>query len=134
VSRRRLLDTNIVSDLVRNPTGLAASRLRQDGDDGICTSAVVAAELRFGAAKRDSGRLTHQLEQVLSAIEILPLTPPADRLYGDIRAQLERAGTPIGGNDLLIAAHALASDCILVTDNEREFARVEGLSIENWLR
>jgi tRNA(fMet)-specific endonuclease VapC len=134
VSRRRLLDTNIVSDLVRNPTGLAASRLRQDGDDGICTSVVVAAELRFGAAKRDSGRLTHQLEQVLSAIEILPLTPPADRLYGNIRAQLERAGTPIGGNDLLIAAHALASDCILVTDNEREFARVEGLSIENWLR
>jgi tRNA(fMet)-specific endonuclease VapC len=134
VSRRRLLDTNIVSDLVRNPTGLAASRLRQDGDDRICTSVVVAAELRFGAAKRGSGRLTHQLEQVLSAIEILPLTPPADRLYGDIRAQLERAGTPIGGNDLLIAAHALASDCILVTDNEREFARVEGLSIENWLR
>lgn len=134
MSRRRLLDTNIVSDLVRNPTGLAASRLRQDGDDGICTSVVVAAELRFGAAKRDSGRLTHQLEQVLSAIEILPLTPPADRLYGNIRAQLERAGTPIGGNDLLIAAHALASDCILVTDNEREFARVEGLSIENWLR
>jgi tRNA(fMet)-specific endonuclease VapC len=71
---------------------------------------------------------------VLSVIEILPLTPPADRLYGDIRASLERVGTPIGGNDLLIAAHALASDCILVTDNEREFSRVEGLVVENWLR
>jgi len=134
VSERRLLDTNIVSDLVRNPAGLAATRLRQMGDDGICTSVIVAAELRFGAAKRGSDRLSRQLEQVLSAIEILPLTPPADRLYGDVRARLEHAGTPIGGNDLLIAAHALASDCILVTDNEREFSRIDGLTIENWLR
>jgi tRNA(fMet)-specific endonuclease VapC len=134
VSQRRLLDTNILSDLVRNPNGAAAGRLRQQGDDQICTSVVVAAELRFGAAKRGSDRLTRQLEQVLSVIEILPLTPPADRLYGDIRASLERVGTPIGGNDLLIAAHALASDCILVTDNEREFSRVEGLVVENWLR
>ena len=134
MNRRRLLDTNILSDLVRNPNGSAADRLRQQGDDQICTSVVVAAELRFGAAKRGSERLTRQLEQVLSAIEILPLTSPADRLYGDIRANLERVGKPIGGNDLLIAAHALASDCILVTDNEREFSRVEGLVVENWLR
>jgi tRNA(fMet)-specific endonuclease VapC len=120
--------------LVRNPSGMAASRLQEVGEVDICTSVIVAAELRFGAAKRGSERLTRQLEQVLAAIEILPLTPPADHIYGWLRAHLERNGMPIGGNDLLIAAHALASGCILVTDNEREFSRVEGLMIENWLR
>jgi len=134
VSALRLLDTNILSDLVRNPSGMVASRLQEVGEVDICTSVIVAAELRFGAAKRGSERLTRQLEQVLAAIEILPLTPPADHIYGWLRAHLERNGAPIGGNDLLIAAHALASGCILVTDNEREFSRVEDLTIENWLR
>ncbi|MBO9559594.1 MAG: type II toxin-antitoxin system VapC family toxin [Caulobacter sp.] len=134
MSDRRLLDTNIISDLVRRPAGPAASRLLQTGDDAVCTNVIVAAELRFGAAKRGSDRLTRQLEQVLAAIEILPLSPPVDHLYGEVRTRLELAGTPIGGNDMLIAAHALALDFILVTDNEREFSRVAGLRIENWLR
>ncbi|MGR4866406.1 PIN domain-containing protein [Caulobacter sp. LARHSG274] len=134
MSRGWLLDTNILSDLVRNPSGSASDRLRRLGDANVRTSIVVAAELRFGAAKRGSERLTRQLETVLSAIEVLPLASPADRLYGEIRARLEKQGTPIGGNDLLIAAHALALDCVLVTDNEREFSRVEGLVTENWLR
>ena len=129
-----MLDTNILSDLVRNPAGRVAERIRQCGESNVRTSVVVAAELRFGAAKKNSERLTTQLEAILAVIEILPLAQPIDHIYGWLRAALERAGTPIGGNDLLIAAHALASDCILVTDNEREFSRVEGLSIENWLR
>ena len=129
-----LLDTNILSDLVRNPSGRAADHIRRVGETNIRTSVIVAAELRFGAAKKGSDRLTAQLEVILAAIEILPLVAPADRIYGDLRAKLERIGTPIGGNDMLIAAHALIHDYVLVTDNEREFSRVEGLRIENWLR
>lgn len=128
-----LLDTNIVSDLVRQPQGRSAQRLARLADERICTSIVVASELRYGAAKAASPRLTKQLELILSALEVLPLDAPADRHYADVRLGLEKAGTPIGPNDLLIAAHALAMDMTLVTGNTREFARVSGLHIENWL-
>jgi tRNA(fMet)-specific endonuclease VapC len=131
---RRLLDTNILSDLVRNPQGRVAARIAEAGEAAICTSILVAAELRFGAAKKRSDRLTVQLESILSAIDIQPFDAPADAAYAELRAQLEAAGAPIGANDMLIAAHALATRCILVTDNEREFGRVAGLTIENWLR
>jgi len=131
---RHLLDTNIVSDLVRNPQGRIAMRIAEVGEDAVCTSVIVAAELRYGAAKKASERLTAQLERVLAGLQILPLEEPADVAYGKVRAQLEMAGTPIGGNDMLIAAHALSLGCCVVTDNEREFARVEGLNVSNWLR
>jgi tRNA(fMet)-specific endonuclease VapC len=131
---RYLLDTNILSDLIRHPQGRVAEQIRRVGEAEICTSIVVAAELRFGAAKRGSARLTQQLEMVLSVLEVVPFEQPADANYGTIRAQLELAGTPIGGNDLLIAAHAKALGCTVVTDNEREFGRVDGLACENWLR
>lgn len=129
-----LLDTNILSDLVRNPHGRVAARITEVGESAICTSIIVAAELRFGAAKRASERLTSQLEQILSAVDIQPFDAPADAAYAELRARLEASGTPIGGNDMLIAAQALALDRVLVTDNEREFNRVEGLKVENWLR
>jgi len=131
---RFLLDTNIVSDLVRHPRGKIADRISEVGEDDVCTSIVVAAELRYGAAKRNSSRLTAQLEDVLGALEVIALEAPADAMYGLIRANLERTGQPIGANDLLIAAHALALDLTVVTDNEREFSRVENLRVENWLR
>ena len=131
---RFLLDTNIISDLVRNPTGPLADRIAEVGERGVYTSIIVAAELRFGAVKKGSRRLTLQLERILSALEIQSFETPADEAYAILRAQLEAAGTPIGGNDMLIAAHALAAGAILVTDNEREFARVRGLLVENWLR
>jgi len=131
---RHLLDTNIVSDLVRNPQGQVAARIAQVGEGAVCTSVIVAAELRFGAAKKGSPRLTTQLELVLAALEVLPFEAPADAAYGDLRARLEAAGTPIGGNDMLIAAHAISSGCSVVTDNEREFGRVDGLTVVNWLR
>ena len=129
-----LLDTNIVSDLVRDPTGRVAGRVAQMGARNICTSIIVAAELRYGALKRAWTRLSTQLEAVLGSIEVLALERPVDVVYGELRARLERAGQPIGANDLLIAAHALALRHTLVTDNEREFARIDGLSVENWLR
>src|ERR1700735_4870974 len=120
---RYLLDTNIVSNLVRNPHGRVADRIKTVGESNICTSIIVAAELRYGATKRASPRLTAQVEAVLGAIETLAVDSPADEIYGAIRTQLELAGTPIAGNDLIIAAQAVALDLTLVTDNDKEFSR-----------
>ena len=131
---RYMLDTSILSDLIRNPQGRITEKLSLVGEGNICTSVIVAAELRYGAAKKQSSRLAAQLETVLSAVDVLPFEAPADAIYAEIRASLERAGKIIGGNDLLIAAHGLASGCVVVTDNEGEFARVDGLAVENWLR
>jgi tRNA(fMet)-specific endonuclease VapC len=131
---RFLLDTDIVSDVVRRPQGRIAEHIREVGEAQVCTSVIVAAELRYGAAKKGSQRLTTQLAAVLEALDVLPFEPPADAAYGLIRARLEQAGQVIGANHLLIAAHAVAVGCVLVTDNEAEFARVHGLRCENWLR
>jgi tRNA(fMet)-specific endonuclease VapC len=131
---RYLLDTNIVSDLVRNPQGKIARQILKVGEIKICTSIIVAAELRYGAEKKQSPRLSGQLEAILGALKILPFEKPADALYSSIRAQLELAGTPMGGNDLLIAAQALTLGFTVVTDNEKEFSRVKHLDVENWLR
>ena len=130
---RFLLDTNILSDLVRRPQGKIAQGIAREGEKSICTSIVVAAELRFGAQKSGSERLTTQIEVILSAIETLPLEEPADLQYAKLRKYLEARGTPIGPNDMLIAAHALALDCTVVTANDREFSCVPGLKVENWL-
>jgi tRNA(fMet)-specific endonuclease VapC len=129
-----LLDTNIVSDLVRHPQGRIASRIAEIGEQHVCTSIIVAAELRYGAAKKASLRLSAQLEAVLGAVDVLALEAPADVIYGELRARLEKAGQPIGANDLLIAAQALALGHTIVTDNEREFSRIGDLPVENWLR
>lgn len=134
MSARFLLDTNIVSDLVRNPQGRTAAKIAELGENAVATSIIVAAELRYGAAKKGSERLTSQLESILTALEIIPWEAPADAAYGAVRVALEAAGTPIGANDLLIAAQTLALEMVLVTNNEREFGRVNGLTIENWLR
>ena len=131
---RYLLDTNIVSDLVRNPQGRIAQHIRKIGEGQVCTSIIVAAELRYGAAKKQSARLTAQLQAVLGALEVLPLEAPADTTYGALRARLEKAGRPIGANDLLIAAQTLALGYTIVTDNEKEFAQIKDLARENWLR
>ena len=127
-----MLDTNVVSDLVRQPNGSVAGRViaLDEGTYGI--SIIVAAELRYGAARSGSSRLRQQLDAVLSAMETVPLDEPADRHYGMIRSELERIGRPIGHNDLLIAAHARALGATLVTNNTREFSRVPDLDIEDW--
>ncbi len=130
---RYLLDTNIVSDLIRNPQGRVAQHIREVGEARVCTSIIVAAELRYGATKKASPRLTTQLEAVLGALDVVPFEAPADTAYGLLRAHLEQAGRPIGGNDLLIAAQAVALGHTIVTNNKREFARVDDLACENWL-
>ena len=131
---RYLLDTNILSDLVRNPQGQVASKIASVGAGAVSTSIVVAAELRYGAAKRRSRRLATQLEAILGALEVHAFDVPADETYAHVRVALEAKGTPIGANDLLIAAQALALDLTVVTDNTKEFRRVRGLKLENWLR
>src|SRR5256886_8996675 len=124
---RYLLDTNIVSDLVRNPQGRVAQHIRKVGEAQVCTSIIVAAELRYRAAKKSSPRLSAQLEAVLGVLAVLPFETPADAAYGLMRTRLEQAGTPIGANDLLIAAQALSLWATLVTDNEKEFIRIRSL-------
>lgn len=130
---RYLLDTNVVSDLIRHPQGRVAEHIRDVGEANVCTSIIVAAELRYGATKKGSPRLTAQLEAVLAALDVLPFEAPADATYGRLRVSLEQAGRPIGANDLLIGAQAAALGLTIVTDNEREFGRIEDLPRENWL-
>lgn len=127
-----LLDTNAVSELVRRPQGALATRVASLAPDTFATSIVVAAELRYGAERRGSMRLSKQLEALLAAVTVLPLDTPVDRHYGAIRNELDSSGKPISNNDLLIAAHARALGATLVTNNVREFHRVPGLAVENW--
>lgn len=129
---RYLLDTSALSAIVRDPQGSMAQRLAAAGEETVCTSVLVAAELRYGAQESGSVRLAERIDLILSTLEILPLDVPADRHYGEIRQRLARLGTPIGPNDLLVAAQARALDLTVVTANAREFARVPGLRVENW--
>ena len=130
---RYMLDTNVLSDLIRNPHGKAARRIARAGEENVCTSIIVAAELRYGCEKSGSTKLRKAVEDLLSEIDVLPFEAPADADYGAIRARLEAAGTPIGGNDLLIAAHARALGATIVTANVQEFRRVRDVKVENWL-
>lgn len=132
-SHQYLLDTNIISHLIRNPSGPVLNHLESVLPATACTSIIVSAEIHFGLQKKASAKLTKQAAQILSIMDILPLDYPVDEHYGDIRAHLNRTGHPIGWNDLFIAAHARSLGLILVTDNIREFSRVPGLSVENWL-
>ena len=129
-----LLDTNIVSALMRDPFGPVALKAEAADENAICTNIVVACELRFGAEKRRSTSLTELVETTLRDLDVQPLGHDADQHYARLRTELERKGTPISANDMLIAAHAMALDATLVTANTREFERIEGLKLENWLR
>ena len=128
-----LLDTNICIHVInaKPPGVLARFRQHRMGEVGICS--VVAAELAYGVAKSGSTRNREALEMFLAPLIILPFDEAALWVYGDLRAELERQGTPIGALDTMIAAHALSQQSILVTNNTREFARVSGLSLENWV-
>lgn len=127
-----MLDTNIVSQALRDPRGKVAMRIRKLPPQDLAISIIVACELRFGIKKRGSPALSTLVEGFLARIAILPFDGDADQHYADIRTDLENAGTPIGGNDMLIAAQALALDAVLVTANLKEFSRIKGLKLESW--
>jgi tRNA(fMet)-specific endonuclease VapC len=131
---RFLLDSNAITDLVRHPSGAVAQRIEAAGEDEVCTSVIVAAEVRYAVAKRGSAELRARCEAALGVLEVVPFASPADAVYARVRAALESTGLLIGANDMFIAAHALALGCTIVTDNEREFARVAGLKCVNWSR
>jgi len=128
-----LLDTNIISDAIRNTRGSCAARIGELAPESLCTLIIVAAELRFGAEKKGSPELAGRVDRALASLSVMALNSDADRFYGKLRADLECRGQLIGANDMLIAAHALAIDAVVVTDNTDEFSRVQGLQIENWL-
>ena len=131
--QRYLLDTNVLSHLIRRPDDAVIRKITEVGNDRLCTSVVVACELRFGARKKRSAELAARVDQLLESLEVIALERQVDRVYAEIRDALETCGQPIGGNDYLIAAHALVQDCVLVSENENEFRRVPNLEVENWL-
>ena len=128
------IDFDANGRIVGIPQGKVAARIAHVGEESVCTSIIVAGELRYGAARKGSARLLAQLLTVLDAFEILPFETPAEITYGDLRARLEVTGKPIAGNDMLITAHAVSLGHTMVTNNERAFSRVDGLPVENWLR
>lgn len=133
MSQRYLLDTNIISDLLRNPKGEVTRKIKELGEENICTSIIVASELRFGAIKKNSEQLSQRIDAILSALDIIAYDAPADVHYAAIRNYLEKNGMVIGPNDMLIAAQALAQELIVVTANSGEFSRVPDLKVENWI-
>ena len=128
-----MLDTNIVSHIMRYPVGPAGNRVAMLSPGIACMSIITSAELRFGARKVGSQKLWQKIEEFSEYVSVLPFEHPAELIYAEIRTDLERRGVPIGAHDMLIAAHALSLDLTLVTANIREFARVPGLRVENWL-
>lgn len=129
-----LLDTNILSDIARNPEGTAADRLRRYEPDAVFTSVIVLAEINYGLARNPLTRARRQILALLDGIEVRDLPQSAAYHYATMRSELERLGSPVGANDYWIAAHAMAEDAILVSNNLREFTRVAGLKLENWVR
>jgi tRNA(fMet)-specific endonuclease VapC len=129
---RRTLDTNICSYILRrHPQGMIERFAALDREQ-LWLSAIVAAELRLGAVKLGAPRFQAAVEAWLAGFDVRPWPVDAAAQYAQVRAALERAGKPIGGMDLMIAAHALAEDSVLITNNAREFHRVPGLAVEEW--
>ena len=128
-----MLDTNIVSAMVRDPRGKVLQRLIEVGEENVIISIITHGEIWYGVKKNGSEELAQKVAAVTRRLYVAPLQVPSDQRYAEVRMAL-RQGKTIGPNDLWIAAHALALDAVLVTNNESEFSRVPGLQIENWLR
>ena len=130
---RYLLDTNICIYAINNRSDTVVERLKREGRTNLTTSTIVAAELAFGVEKSSRSETRQQLLLFLSGLQLLPWSESAIWHYARQRRLLKEAGTPIGEMDLLIAAQALGDDLTLVTNNTREFERVQGLKLENWV-
>jgi tRNA(fMet)-specific endonuclease VapC len=129
-----LLDTNICSYILKQRPPSVLQRFSEVGAEHLATSSVVLAELLFGCARHpDGARIRREVEDFVSRLPVVPWDAAAASAYGDLRAHLERQGTPVGGMDLMIGAHALALGATLVTNNVRHFARMPGVQVENWV-
>ena len=129
---RRTLDTNICSYILRRHPASMIERFAALQPGQLWLSAVVAAELRFGAVKLASPRFSSAVEAWLAGFDVRPWPLEATHHYAQLRAALEQAGKPVGAMDMLIAAHAMAEDSVVITNNAREFHRVPGLAVEEW--
>ncbi|MDO8774008.1 MAG: type II toxin-antitoxin system VapC family toxin [Burkholderiaceae bacterium] len=137
-----LLDTNIISHMMKNPQGMVAQRIQQITENALssgnmaplCTSVIVQSELLYGLIRNPSARLRTAYDTTMKYIPVLALESTASAHYSQLRTALEAQGTPIGPNDTFIAAQTLALGYTLVTDNEDEFRRVVGLKVENWTK
>ncbi len=128
------LDTSICIYIIKRKPASVLQHFQQYQLGDIGMSAITLAELQFGVAKSQAPQRNQDaLDEFLIPLEILPFSDSAAHSYGQIRAALERQGEVIGANDLLIAAHALSLDALLVTNNTREFERVAGLKLANWV-
>jgi len=129
-----LLDTNICIYLLKKKYDKVSDRFSMVNKEDIGISSITLSELEFGISKSEAKEKNRRaLEVLLSNLKVVPFEDKDAKVYGPLKAKLEKAGTPIGPLDTLIAAHALSQDYILVTNNEKEFKRVEGLKIENWM-
>lgn len=132
-----MLDTKVISHMMRNPTGIAAQRAlekaRQNPANAMLTSVIVECELLFGLRRQTSPRWQKQYQWAMGSIEVLALEPQVANTYAELRTRLEALGTPIGPHDTLIAAHALSLGATLVSADAK-FSRVPDLKIENWLQ
>lgn len=127
-----MLDTNIVSFALRSRPPAVLARLRSVRPTQVVISGITLGELRFGAARSRSGRYGPMIDVFVSRVGVLPFDEPAAARYGEVRAELEARGARLGDLDMLIAGHALAAGCVLVTNNTREFGRVPELAVEDW--
>ncbi len=127
-----LLDTNICSAFIREDEQVI-NKLSSIDDHLLLINWVIAGELRFGAMKKGSDKLTTRVSQILDTFDIIMPNATIIESYARVRHQLSSEGRIIGSNDLWIASHAIADDLIVVTHNVKEFSRVDGLKIENWL-
>lgn len=128
----RTLDTNICSYILRKRPESLVQRFSALDVGDVWISVIVAAELRFGAAKLGSDGFTAVIEGWLAGFEVRPWPVEASSYYAQVRQSLDSQGQPIGNMDLMIAAHALAEDSVVITNNAREFHRVPGLAVEEW--
>ncbi|MET3614602.1 tRNA(fMet)-specific endonuclease VapC [Rhizobium aquaticum] len=128
-----MLDTNIVSAIVRDPRGKVFERLLEVGEENAFISIITHGEIWYGVKKNGSEELAQKVSAVTRRLYVAPLQLPTDQRYAEIRLAL-RQGKNIGPNDLWIAAHAVALDAVLATNNEHEFSRVPGLKVDNWMK
>lgn len=130
---RQLLDTNACVDYLTGRYPKVVAHIQSSSPEDLCLSSVVVAELRYGAERSVRRRANHaRIDVLIDEIECLDFDLRAAATYGRVRAQLEAGGTPIGPNDMLIAAHALSRGFAVVTDNVAEFGRVKGLKVQSW--
>ncbi|MDR0321756.1 MAG: type II toxin-antitoxin system VapC family toxin [Treponema sp.] len=126
-----LLDTDTVSHIVRKHPPIIKKLIKHENDE-ICISAITYAELFYGLEKKGSEKLFNEMRSIIGKCSIIDFDTSQAELYGRIRSELEKSGTPLGDMDMLIAAAALSTGAILVSHNTRHFSKIKGIKVEDW--